>query len=50
MEELGIRPGMYGIVHVTEAVEENHDFPLRVRTDETQENSTAFEEMRVRSK
>ena len=47
MVELGIRRGIYGIVHVTEAVEENHDFPLRVRTDETQANSTVFEEMRV---
>ena len=50
MEELGIRPGLYGIVHITEAVMENHDFPLRIRIDETQENSTAFEEMRVSNK
>ena len=44
MVELGIRRGMYGIVLITEAVKKNHDFPLRVRIDET---STAVEEIRV---
>jgi hypothetical protein len=47
MERRGIRPGLYGTVYVTEAVKENHDPPLRVGIDETQENSTALEEMRV---
>ena len=44
MVELGIRRGMYGIVLITEAVKENHDFPLRVRIDET---STAVEGIHV---
>jgi len=45
MEELGIRPGMYGGINVTETVEENHDVSLSI--DEAQENSTAFEEMGI---
>jgi hypothetical protein len=47
MKRYGMGPGLYGPVHVTEAVKENHDPPLRVGIDETQENSGAFEEMRV---
>ena len=47
MEDPGIRPGLYSGIHVTQAVKENHDLSLWVRIDETQENSTAFEEMRV---
>ena len=47
METPGIRLGQYGTIHVAEAVKKNHDLPIRVRIDETQENSTAFEEMRV---
>ena len=45
MEELGIRPGLYGDIDATEAVEKNHDVSLRI--DEAQENSIAFEEMGV---
>jgi hypothetical protein len=45
VEEFGIRPGLYGTIDVTEAIKDNHDLSLRI--DEAQENSIAFEEMRV---
>ena len=45
MEDLRIRSGLYNAIDVTEAVEKNHDVSLRV--NEGQENSIAFEEMRV---
>ncbi len=45
MEELSMRPGLYGGINATETVEENHDVSLSI--DEAQENSIAFEEMGV---
>ena len=47
MEELGIRPGLYCGIYVTQVVKENHGLSIQVSIDEAQENSTAFEEMRV---
>ena len=47
MEELGIRPGLYSGIHVTQAVKENHDLSLRVRIDETQENPIVFEKVDI---
>ena len=32
---------------MTEAVKENHDLSIHVRIDKTQENSIAFQEMRI---
>jgi hypothetical protein len=45
VEELGIRPGAYGVIDAAEAVEKNHDVPLRI--DYAQENSIAFEEVGI---
>jgi hypothetical protein len=44
-DEFGVRPGLNGGINTSEAVEENHDVPLRV--DEDQQNSISFEEMGV---
>ena len=47
MKELGIRPGLYGDIDATEAVEKDPDVSLRI--DEAQENSITFEEVGVSS-
>ena len=50
IEGLSIRSRLYSGIHVTQAVKENFDLSLRIRIDEAQENSTAFEEVRVSEK
>ena len=45
MQELSMRPGLYGSIDATEAVEQNYNVSLSI--DETQENSIPFKEMGV---
>ena len=45
MQELSMRPGLYGRINATEAVEQNHNVSLSI--DEAQENSIPFKEMGV---
>ena len=35
MEELGVRPGLYSGIHVTQVVKENRDLSLEVSINET---------------
>ena len=45
VEELSIRPGLYGDIDAVEAVKKNDDISLRV--DQAQENPITFEKMSV---
>ena len=45
MQELSMRPGLYGSIDATETVEQNHDVSLSI--DKAQENSIPFKEMGV---
>jgi hypothetical protein len=45
VEELSIRPGLYGDIDAAEAVKNNDDVSLRI--DQAQENPITFEKMSV---
>jgi hypothetical protein len=45
VEELSIRPGLYGDIDAAEALKKNYDVSLRI--DEAQKNPIAFEKMGV---